>query len=248
MEEVELEQKRKRITTIVKIAALVVAGFVVAPYIFLAVKGVIGLAIAAGVAVVMVNVAPVLADKLANWRLAAIKREAAKNPIETLQLDFGKRQQALGKFKQAITNFGAATLNFEDKLDSFKERFPKDSAKFESQLTKMKALLTIRKKKYGEAQDALEQFANEIDRAKAIWSMGQEAAKMNSAAGMTDDDFLSKIKTETALDSVTTSMNSAFAELETSLDESKAEKEVKALTEGSTVTVEPIVEKIKVKR
>jgi hypothetical protein len=47
--------------------------------------------------------------------------------------------------------------------------------------------------------------------------MGQAAAAMTSAAGMTEDDFLQKISTETALDSVQKSMNRAFADLEVSL-------------------------------
>ena len=42
----DLELKRKRIEAVVKIVAMLVTGFVVAPFIFIAVKGLIGLAIA----------------------------------------------------------------------------------------------------------------------------------------------------------------------------------------------------------
>lgn len=238
MTEQELEKRKQRIMKIGKVGLLALVGFVVAPFIFLAIKGLIGLVVAAGIGLLLINITPVLMEKFANWRLKAIKAEAAKNPIETLQRDFGQRQDALQRFREAITTFSAATMTFGDKLDGFKEQFPKDATKFEQQLAKMKKLLDIRRLRYKEAEDALEQYAAEIDRAKAIWAMGLEAAKMNKAAGMTEEDFLAKIKVETALDSVQTSMNTAFAELETSLLEAKVEKEVLALGEGESERID----------
>jgi hypothetical protein len=46
---------------------------------------------------------------------------------------------------------------------------------------------------------------------------------------MKDDDFMAKIRVETALDSVTSSLNTAMAELETSLIEEEDEKKMSPL-------------------
>jgi len=116
--------------------------------------------------------------------------------------------------------------NFEDKLDGFTVKFPKEAPKFKENFEKMKELLNLRRKKYKDADHTLDLYNGEIDKAKAIWEMGLEAAKMNAAAGMKDDDFMAKIRVETALDSVTTSMNTAMAELETSLIEEDDEKQM----------------------
>lgn len=226
MDQTQLQQKRKRIETGVKLGLLALGGFIVAPFIFLAIKGLVGLAVAAAVGLAVVNFAPVVAMKFANWRLQAIKAEATRNPIETLQNQYAERQLALGKFREAITNFSASVKSFQDKLSEFKVKFPQDSEKFADQLSQMKRLLDLRRSKFKEAQISLEQFDSEIARANAIWEMGLAAASLNAAAGMTEDDFLAKIKVETALESVSQTMNSAFAELETSLVEEESEHEV----------------------
>jgi hypothetical protein len=222
--EIDVVRQKQKIVTLVKVGMFVLTGFVVAPAIFVAIKGMVGLAVAAVAGLFMINVTPAIADAFANWRLKLIKAEAGRNPIETLQIDFGKRQDALHRFKDAINTFSASVMNFSDKLEGFRVQFPQDSEKFDSQLAKMKKLLEIRRNRYKEAEAAVKQYAAEIDRAKAIWDMGLEAAKMNAAAGMTEEDFMQKIKVETALDSVTKSMNSAFAELETSLEEEEGDK------------------------
>jgi hypothetical protein len=225
MDQAQLEKRRRNIERGVKLGLLALVGFIVSPFIFLAVKGLVGIGIAAAVGLAVVNFAPVVAMKFANWKLSAVKAEAARNPIETLQNEYADRGVALASFREAINNFSASVKDFHDKLAGFKEKFPQDAEKFEDQLSKMKRLLEVRRSKYKEAQEALAKFETEIHRADAIWQMGLEAAKMNAAAGMTDQDFMAKIKVETALDSVSKTMNVAFAELETSLIEEEAEQQ-----------------------
>lgn len=236
MDDTQMQIRRQKIEAVAKGVVAFVGCVVVAPIVFLAIKGLVGLIVAGVIGLGVINLAPVIAFKLGNWRLAAIKAEAAKNPIETLEQDYAERQQALSNFKHAITTFSAAVQTFKDKLEGFSIKFPKDTDKFNDQFSKMKKLLDVRKHRYKEAEAALDQYSSEIDRAKAIWAMGQEAAKMNAAAGMTDEDFLAKLKQETAMDSVTTSMNTAFAELETSLMEEDGTQEAQKLIEQQPTT------------
>jgi hypothetical protein len=98
----ELEVKRKRIETAVKILALGVVGFFVAPFIFAAIGGMIGLAIAGVVGLVAINLAPSVAVAVANWRLKALKAVAAANPIETLENRYQDRQSALAGIRENI--------------------------------------------------------------------------------------------------------------------------------------------------
>ena len=199
--------------------------FIVAPFIFLAIQGAIGLIIAAVIALIAINLAPWFGDLLANWRLKLIKAEAARNPVETLQNDYMAKQDALKKFANAITTFATEIKNFTDKMNSFKQQWGETEAKtFAEQREKMNQLLTLRRRKYAEAEKALQTYSLEIKKAESIWEMGKAANRMNKAAGMTDDDFLARIKKDTAMDAVTSSMNRAFAELETSLMEEGKER------------------------
>lgn len=217
MIELSPEQRKKRIETIVKTVGLLVAGFVVAPFVFIAIKGLIGLAIAAAIGMGIVFFTPVVAAIAVNLRLKALKAEAKRNPVETLQKDFIQRQTALADFRQAIVSFSAEVKNFADKLVDFVKQYPAEADKFKDQLSKMKQLLNLRQKKYQQAQESLASYQLEIQKAGAIWEMGCAAARMNEAAGMSEDDFLAKIQTETAINAIQTNMNEAFADLEISL-------------------------------
>lgn len=213
----DIEQKRKRIETIAKVLGLGLAGFIVAPVIFLTIKGIIGLIVTAAICLPFIYATPAIGSALANWRLKLLKAEAARNPVETLQNDYVKRQEALVSFAEAIKKFIAEKESFAEKLDGFKTQYPTEAPKFALQLGKMEQLLTLRKQKYKQAQRSLELYESEIQKAGAIWEMGQAAAQMSKAAGMSDADFFAKIQVETALDSVQKNLNIAFADLEVSL-------------------------------
>jgi hypothetical protein len=231
MNQTDIDKRRNRIELLIKTIGLCVAAFLVAPFVLIVIKGLIGLVVAAAIGGGIIFFTPVVARVVANWRLKALKAEAARNPIETLQNDYGKRQQGLRNFASRISDFATAVGSFEDKLGEFKRAHPEDAPKFDEQLRKMKLVLENRKTKFKEAQSELVAYDKEIHRASDIWEMGQAAAAMTSAAGMTEDDFLQKISTETALDSVQKSMNRAFADLEVSLLEEQ--KPAQQLTAGA---------------
>ena len=212
-----LEEKRKKIELAVKIGALLLVGFIVAPFIFVAIQGIAGLLVAGTIGAVAINLAPWAAAKVANWRIMALKHEAARNPVETLQNDYLRKQESLKDFGAAITTFSAKVSTFADKLVDFRKQYPEEVEKFNAQHGKMRQLLELRRAKYKSAQAELARYEDEIQKAGAIWQMGQAAAEMTKAAGMTEEDFLAKIQVETALDSVQAQLNVAFSDLEQAL-------------------------------
>ena len=114
----DIELKRKRIETLVKYAALPVVGFFVAPFILVAIKGLIGLAVAAAVSLVVVNLAPAFAVTVANWRLKAIKAAAAMNPIETLENQYADKQAALLRMRENIKQSYAVLQNLYSQMNA----------------------------------------------------------------------------------------------------------------------------------
>ena len=79
-------------------------------------------AIATVIGLTIVNLAPVVAMKLANWKLRGIKHEARANPIETLQNQLADRRRQLAAFAATITEFNAAVKGFESKVAVFRTR------------------------------------------------------------------------------------------------------------------------------
>lgn len=221
----EVEQKKQKFSGWIKLGALAVAGFLVAPFIMLAIGGLLGLAVAAAVGFTMVQLAPWFALKIANWKYRLIDAEkvahvkavvgaAAENPIETLTNLLIAKKQAFKEFEAAVTTAVTARSNFKAKVEKFKQRYPARAPEFEAQLARMTDLVERKKKALTEAQKSLEEGDMKLEEMKAYWEMSKDAIEANRAAGMDTGDAFEKLKADTACDSVFESMNMAFAQLE----------------------------------
>lgn len=226
------DPRAKRWGNFAKIAAILGVGFFVAPFVFTAITGLIGLIIAGAIVGATWMVLPAVEAAAANMRLKLIKAEAAKNPVETLQNDLKNKTVALNDRKSAIEKLNAQIRNFADKLDDIKERFGANDSgyiKLSSDLQELKKVYKHRCDKWNEARRQLDRFAEEIDRAGMIWEAAQAASAAREASGLTEDEFYVKLKTETAFDAIQLGYNEALA----SLDSSLIDDPVKALPSGN---------------
>lgn len=229
------EQRKQRIETTLKIAGVGVVGFLVAPFVLTAIGGILGLAIAAGISFTAVNMLPWFALKVSNWRLKAIKSEAMKNPVETLQTEYIKKESALKEFKENIRIFAGQVLTFGDQVKQYVKEGLEDAQTYVEQLGKMKKLLEIRQQKYQDARAALEEFSRTIEKTDRKWKMALAAMAMNEAAGQMEGDAFDKICIETALESVQTKLNQSFADLEIALLENTEKVEQKQTVNVASV-------------
>lgn len=237
-------QKQRKITAI-KWGVTILACAVLAPIAWAAVTGMVGLAIAGAIGLIGINAAPVIALKAANMKNRAIDAErveniekvstaAAVNPIETLIQQSMEKRQASDQFKQAITMFRTEVKNFADQITSFAKEYPDDVTRFQTQQDAMNKLLTFREDRYKQLQIELNNFDAAIKRAQAMWKMSQAAQKMNKMAGMELADPFEKIKADSAINSVMTSMNKAFAEMETALMDNKEVQQAQRLENNAS--------------
>ena len=221
----EIVAKRDKFSGWIKIAALGVVGLLVAPFIFMAIGGLFGLAIAAAVAFTLVQLAPWFALKVANYKYRLMDAEkvehiqkvtaaAEQNPIETLTALLIAKKQAFQVFKASVTQAITARSNFSTKVDNFKKKYPARAQEFETQLARMTDLVERKKKALNEAQTSLEDGDNKLEEMKAYYEMSKDAIEANRAAGMDTGDAFEKLKADTACDAVFESMNMAFAQLE----------------------------------
>jgi hypothetical protein len=213
----DIDLKRKKFAGIVKIAIGALAIAVLAPAIMLLVKGIIGIAIAGTVGLLIVNGAPVISMKLANWKVKAIVSEAKTNPIETMVNIANDRADKLKEALQRIGDLSASVKNFADKVVGFKKQWPNDAAMFDQAVANANKVLEKWKGDYKVAKQALEAYLLEIEKCRAVNEMAVEMAALNKMAQMDSDKLMEELKSKTAIDEVSRRMNSAMAQLETSL-------------------------------
>ena len=205
---------------VAKYGAVLVAGFLVAPYIWVAIGGIIGLIVAVGVILVAWMLRPVAFSFAANMRLKLIKAEAAKNPVETLQNDLKDKAQALANRKDAIETLNSQIRTFSDKVDEIKASYGPDAAgyqKLSRDLADLRRVYAHRCEKWKEAREQLKLYEEEIKRANMIWEAAQAAAAARETSGLTEDEFFAKLRTETAFEAIKKSYNDALASLDTAL-------------------------------
>ncbi len=220
-----IEAKRDRLATRLKYAAVGVAGLVIAPFVMMAIGGIIGLAVAAASAVAIVNLAPWFSLKMANLRYRLIEAEkvqhikkvvssAEQNPIETLTNLLQQKRLAFDAFKLSVEQAVTARDNFRGKVQKFSAKYPARAPEFQRQLERMTDLVDRKKVALSDAKKSLEDGDIKLEEMKAYWEMSKDAIAANRAAGMDTGDVFEQLKADTACDAVFESMNAAFAQLE----------------------------------
>lgn len=209
----QLEAKAQKKALAIKIGIFAVAAFIFAPFAFMVVKGMIGLMIAGAIGFAGLVFAPLIGQKLANWKLKEMKAEAAKNPIETLQLQLQDKKIAISNFGQGYAQFSARIKTYEAQVIDFKRRYPDKAHIYEDRVQTYLRVKAKRKQMLEQAQVNVRVFEDKIEEASAEWDMAMADKEMNKAANF-GNDVMNDILTKTALLSVQNTMNQSFAALE----------------------------------
>lgn len=211
---IDPESKRKAIETTVTV--LVVGGVcaLTASYAFLALEGLIAwVAVGAGTLMAWGFAAP-FKVWVANKRIAALKAVIAENPIETMENIAAEKQAELNAQSKAITAVNTQYLNVQTKLDNLPEKLKSKATNFQAIADKLKQGLDNMRKRYDFAAKELLSYRGQIDEASSLWEVAcavNAAIKVSEKAKM---DVFRDIKNKVAFDTVTTSLNHAFAALD----------------------------------
>lgn len=225
----DLSLQQRKLASWVRIGLFALVALVVSPIIFMIVKGIVGLAIAAGLIALTTWGVPILGDVFSNWKLGILKSVASSAPIETMQNIFRDRAKKIQEAMDLLTEFGGEVRTFASQVESLVRRYPDQKEKYEGILKKMQEVLEFRTKSIQNAKAALKVYGDEINKAQAVWEVSQSALRLNKKMKLTDGDILNEIKSKTAIDSVEKSLNMAMSELDTALL-----MEVPALDFGNT--------------
>lgn len=217
--------KRDQLATRTKWGIGLVAAVVVAPLTWLVAQAVLGLAalggalaLAAVVGLGVINGAPVVSMKFANWKLRALKQEAERNPIETLQAQQIELESGLQKEAAAITNFDGEVETYRCSLQNeLSKGFAEAAASGLPTLRNMERLLAFRRTKFKRAQASLKERRKKVELAESSYRVALAAQRVTAASGETQSNVLTKILEDIAFASVDKTVNLSMAELRTAI-------------------------------
>ena len=224
-----IDPRAKTFGNIAKWLFLAFAFALLGPVFFLAAGGVIGMCLFVGTYVGAWMLRPWVFMKAANLRLKFIKAEAAKNPVETLQSEHLRQSEILEERKKGVDAMAGSIKTLDQAIDSLERDFP-DSPELpqmredQAELTK---LLEARSADWQEAYVSLGMFAKEIQRVGKLWEVSLAAARARQQSGLTEDEWLSKLKTQTSIDAIRTNLNTQLSALKTENMQAEAERILK---------------------
>lgn len=202
-----------------KALMVMACGVMFAPLAFLALKGLFAIGVTLALVALGIYGGPVAAEKLANMRHKGLVNEWKENPIPTLQRQYAEKVEKLAESRGALQTFIAKVSNYAARVRNYKSQFPRNKEKhklYDDQLSKFQDLQQLKEGKYKQTETAVQRFGEVVVEAEAEWEMAMAAADVNKASDFNNDP-MELLKARTALDSVQTAMNSAFAELEIAL-------------------------------
>lgn len=235
----EVETKRKKYNTLFAVA-IIGAGLIVSPIIFLAVKGIIGLLIAGTIGLLALAFGPVFSMKLANWKVKSIVDEAKKNPIETLTNLIIDEKERFALQRKAVIDSITASESFAAKYKQYVVKYPDRASEFETKLEGNKKRVDRQVAALKARSDAIAHSEVKLVEMKDYWEMSQAEIAAAKASGSSLDDVYAKLSHDTAVQAVFDSMSRASAEMEIAL---AIENKPSQTFSGLTIDVESNVTK-----
>ncbi len=187
-------------------------------YILSGLLGLLGIIAGAAIGLTAIFMAPVFTMKLANWRMKAIMKEAAKNPIETMRNVYIGNMKTIEEKDEKIKEFEAKLGDYHDKMTDFSRRYPAEVPRFQEVESKMSALLASQKNKQRIAKRKAVEYKASIDKGEAIYQMAMAAQDVVKIGSKIERQVFDDIKTQVSLDSITHSFNLAVADLSKEVD------------------------------
>lgn len=192
-------------------------GLVAAPMAFTLLTAALALVAAAALAVAAVALAPVLAMKLANWRMAEILAEARRNPIPTLENELLVRKAALARARQQLTDSLAQVEGFVTQAGEAARRYPDMAVRWQERGLKAQALAQARSRSYRQACQAVDEFERVVERCRTEWKLVVAESVLQRSLASSQGEAMAELRSRTAIEAVTDQMNAAFASLEIAL-------------------------------
>jgi hypothetical protein len=210
-----------------------VAAIVIAPLVFLMIKGVVGLAVAIILVAILDALIPAFSAWLTHLKFSSLKFVISRQPIEELMQRAKERWDALAEQRDLLQQQAASLGLYKKKVEKIEREFPEDGPEARANLSQYEELFAYRVEAFKHAKEETQKFMRTIDRAESIYEMAVAEANMGKSFGK-NKDFMAIFREKTAFDAVDKASADSLASLKMALvDEAystKVSEPAKAVT------------------
>lgn len=204
-----------KLTTALKWGLGFVAAVVISPFVFMAVKGIVGLGIALAVGTAIIHFAPTVSAMLANQSMKLLRWDARKNPIDTRWNLYDANVKDVDAKEEEIRAFSSEVEKYANTVAQFAKENPEEAPRFQKHLQSMQ---TLRERRYAALtvlRAQLDAYKKETKKLSAIWDMSQASKNMDNKAGLiSEKNAIMQIRELEANSSVASAMAQSFADLD----------------------------------
>lgn len=199
-----------------QIGTIGVVGLVVAPVIFLAIKGIVGLVAAGVIGGVVLALMPAMTEKLTQLKFQAMKIVISRAPIESLYARVQERHNLLQEQRKVLQEQAANLEGFKKKATKFMAQYPEEAPAYQEKLTGYEKLFAYRVNLFKEARQKNQEFVKVVEKAEAIYEMAVADAALGQSFNK-EQDFMAFYREKTAFDAIERADNLAMSNLRMAL-------------------------------
>lgn len=206
--------KKQKVQKFVTIAIMAICCVFIAPFVFLAIKGLVGVIAALFIGYVAIQFGPYAAMKISNLAVGAQMNEAKVNRIETLVNIFEDRSKKLREARQSLDQFYGQLGVFKESIRNAIQKYPDRRESLETIVNNFEAVLKLKNEKFKQAALSLQQFAEKVDEARVMHEIAMASHSLSEAMGDSEDDIMNDILAKIAFESVQADVHKTFSELD----------------------------------
>lgn len=200
---------------------------IVAPFVALAIGGIVGIATAFALGSVLLAVQPAFTQWVTNMKFKALETVISYEPVLTLKTRAEERWKELDTQRSLLKQQAAALEEFTKKAKNFIKQFPEEAEDWMKRVNDYEKIFTYQVDCFKVAKLETEKFMVAIEKAEGIYEMAVLDAKMSKSFGKSRD-FMSIFKEKTAFDSIDKANSEAMASLRMALiDENFVSEQIK---------------------
>lgn len=217
---------QEQFKTRVKWGLMGLSVLVIAPITFFVSLGIVGLTAAiwaAAISIFSLGVLNALVGPASQWltnlKYKALEAVVSRAPIESLYAEQEQSYEDLKQSNLTITEQMTEVEVMRDKVSNFKRTRPDDAegnARWEARLQEWEKILAFNLELFKEAKTEHIKFGRIIEDAEMDWDMSSTDRKLARSFGK-KDDFMRKLRTKTALETVQRESAASRARLKMSL-------------------------------
>jgi hypothetical protein len=207
---------QQRFKTIAKFGIAGIICLLVAPIVFLMIKGLVGLAVAGVICATLIALMPAFSEWLTQIKFKALKGVISRAPVESLIQRAKERWDELETQLGLLKEQAAAVSEFKIKVSRFVKENPLDAQDWLDRLADYEKRFAFRVESFKKAKRDTHDFMKTIDRAEAIYEMALMDQKLSKSFGKSRD-FMAIFREKTAFDAIDKANAQSMADLKMSM-------------------------------